>query len=287
MNSSDFKKNQLKHLAARLYVSIDMLKNVLENVEDHYYEYYTDKLDEEGRLRTYKDGSPKKREITPSNKELKKIQKSIKRNILDLIPMPGYVQGGIKKRSNITNAKIHLGKKFKFTTDINDFFPSITSRLVYNCFLQNKFTNHQARWLTILTTYKSFLPQGAPTSPGLSNLVFLPIDEILVDYCKDYNITYSRFIDDLTFSCPKDFKTLQPEIMKRIRKCGFNTSHRKTSYGTNLVVTGVHVHNNYIDVPLRIKNKVALEKEENAQNKPYTVYHDNVRAVNSSKIRKR
>lgn len=287
MNSSEFEKNQLKHLAVRLYISIDVLKNVLKNVEDHYFEYYTDKFDEEGRLRTYKDGTPKRRVITPSTKELKKIQKSIKRNILDVIPMPKYVQGGIKQRSNITNAKIHQGKKFKFVTDLNDFFPSITSRLVYNCFLKNKFSNHQARWLTILTTYKSVLPQGSPTSPGLSNLVFLSIDQKIMDVCATHGITYSRFIDDLTFSKANDFKHLIAQILDIVKREGFKTAHRKTSYGKNPLITGIHVHNNYIDVPDKIKEMAAREKNEQTVNRPYTVYHDNVRAVNSPKTRMR
>src|SRR5688500_11595912 len=106
MNSSQFEQSQLKYLAARLKVPLAILINVLEHVEDHYYEYSKLKLDDEGRLRTFADGTPKKRTFVPSTKDLKSIQKSIKRNILDKIPLPPYVHGAVRRKSNITNARL-------------------------------------------------------------------------------------------------------------------------------------------------------------------------------------
>ena len=185
MSSSRFERNQLKYLAAILKCGVEDIQLVLGNSDDFYYEYQKYKKSKDGFIVTYLDGTPKKRTISPSLGKLKRIQSSIKRNILDKVVIPSHVQGGTRGKSNITNAKIHQGKKFKFTTDLQNFFPSVKNKLVYSVFLQLGYSNLQANWLTRLTTFKYGLPQGAPTSPHLSNLAFLSIDNKLLTLCGD------------------------------------------------------------------------------------------------------
>lgn len=286
MNFSRFEKNQLKYLASKLKCSHDELKFILEDIDDSYYEYSKYKKDKDGFIKTYKDGTPKKRTITPSKGALKKIQTSIKRNILDSVVIPVYIQGGVKGKSNISNAKIHQGKKYKFTTDLQDFFPSVKHGLVYSVFLNLGFTNVQANWLTRLTTYKYGLPQGAPTSPGLSNLSFIPIDEKLISICKSSGITYTRYIDDLTFSSANDFKDKIPKILSVVINGGFKVSYRKTLYCGKQTITGIDVGNNYIDAPLKIREKAKDEEFINSSSKPVTAYVKRIRQTNVKKVRK-
>ncbi|MBY0433530.1 MAG: reverse transcriptase family protein [Cyclobacteriaceae bacterium] len=284
MHFSRFEKNQLKYLAAKLKCSIDELKFVLENVEDHYYEYSKYKKDKDGSIKTYSNGAPKKRTITPSKGALKKIQSNIKRNILDNVVMPTHIQGGVRGKSNISNAKIHQGKKYKFTTDLKDFFPSVNNGLVYSVFLKLGFTNVQANWLTRLTTYKYGLPQGAPTSPALSNLAFIPIDERLISLCQPNKITYTRYIDDLTFSSANDFVDKVREILTIVVSGGFRVSFRKTLYCGKQTITGIEVGNNYIDAPIKIREKVKEEKLSKTETKPFTNYLKRIRQTNTNRF---
>lgn len=280
MNFSRFERNQLKHLAAILKCNRVDLEFILENINDSYYEYQKYKKDKSGITKTFNDGTPKKRTITPSFGKLKILQASIKRYILDIAEIPPHIQGGVKGKSNISNAKIHQGKKFKLTTDLQDFFPGVKNGLVYSVFLNLKFTNVQANWLTKLTTYKYGLPQGAPTSPHLSNLAFIPIDNELLKLCKRRGITYTRFIDDLTFSSPADFREQIAEILGIITTKGFKVSYRKTFYCGKQMITGIEVSNNHIDAPLSIRKKAKDEAAATSGPKPFTTYVRRIRKTN-------
>jgi RNA-directed DNA polymerase len=70
----------------------------------------------------------------PAKGRLKLIQDRIKSNILSRIELPEFVQGGVKKRDNLSNAKFHKGKLYKFATDLKKFYPTITSKKVFEMF---------------------------------------------------------------------------------------------------------------------------------------------------------
>jgi RNA-directed DNA polymerase len=278
MSSLPF-KNQFKHLAYILKINPKDLTEVLDNVDSFYYEYYEEKKEKlTGVVKTYKNGTPKKRTISPSLKKLKALQDSIKKNILDKLIIPNHIQGGVKGKSNITNAKCHQGKKFKFATDLMDFYPSVTNGIVHKTFLQLGYLKHQAHWLTRLTTFKYGLPQGTSTSPALANVCFGEVDNLLLEVCKQNEITYTRYVDDLTFSSSRDFRGLIDSLLKIITEKGYKISYRKTNYKADQSITGIDVHNNYIDVPNRIKEKVRTADENNG----YTVYANSVRKTNKN-----
>lgn len=130
-------------------------------------------------------------------------------------------------------------------TDIKDFFPSITNGQVFRMFKENGFSNDIAHVITKLTTYLGSVPQGAPTSTAVANLTFVKVDKALIDYCALHNITYSRFVDDLSFSSDKDFIPLVREMISIIYKNGFKINRKKTHYKVGPVdITGVNVRNN-------------------------------------------
>jgi RNA-directed DNA polymerase len=214
---------------------------------------------------------------------LKVIQKKIKSNILSEISLPDNVHGGVRRRSNISNAKPHQGKKFQFTTDLQNFYPSIKSKQVYDCFLKLGFSNHFSSYITKLSTWKGEVPQGAPTSTAVSNLVFLKTDIELIDFCNRNQITYTRYIDDLTFSSQSDFRNLIPELMSIVIKSGFKVSFRKTLYAGNQNVTGVDVFLNKIDAPTKIKEKVNDEKYKDMKSNPIQNYINQIQKTNIKK----
>lgn len=282
MNSSQFKKNEFKRLCAIIGFKQKEVEFVVSNIDKYYKEWIERKTDKKtGAFKTYKDGTIKERTIRPSLKELKIIQSNIKNRILTPIELPDCIHGGVKKKSNITNAKPHQGNKFQFTTDLQEFYPNITSQRVYDTFCNLKFTNHFSHWLTILTTWKYELPQGTPTSTHIANLVFLPTDIKLIELCKANNITYTRYVDDLTFSSQQDFRHLLNEILNIVTSNEFKLSYRKTKYKGNQTITGVNVFLNKIDAPEKIKQKAKLEEETKANLKPFTNYLNNIRKTNT------
>lgn len=200
MNSSQFKKSQLKHLCAILGCQTLELEYITTHINDYYKEWFEKKKSNEtGDYKTYKDGTIKQRAIRPSLRKLKVIQSLIKDKILVPITLPDNIHGGVKGKNNVTNAKPHQGKKYKFTTDLQNFYPSIKHKQVYNTFILLGYSDHLAHWLTKLTTWKYELPQGTPTSTHIANLVFLETDKKLIELAERHNLTYTRYVDDLTF----------------------------------------------------------------------------------------
>lgn len=281
MNSSEYKNAQLKHLCSIIGCQPYEVEYITSHLDEYYTEWFEEKKNKTtGEFKRYMDGAIKKRAIRPSLNRLKIIQKAIKDKILAPIPLPENIHGGVKGKSNISNAKPHQGNKYQFTTDLQDFYPSVKYNQVYHTFLTHGYSDHFAHWLTKLTTWKYELPQGTPTSPHLANLVFLDIDKMLIPFCKKNHITYTRYIDDLTFSSQQDFEPLLNNILEIITDCGFKISYRKTAYKQDQTVTGIIVFNNFIDAPKIIIDKAQAEQKIGNNIKSYTNYLNNIRRTN-------
>lgn len=261
------------------------LDDFAKNIDNHYKEWYETKINKKtNQPKTYKDGTIKRRAIRPSKTPLKIIQKQIKDRILSLIELPENIHGGVKKRSNITNAKPHQGKKYKLTTDLQDFYPSIKAKRIYDTFIELGFNAQCAFYITRLTTWKGELPQGTPTSTHISNIVFLKTDYQLIELCKAHNITYTRYIDDLTFSSQSDFQNVIGEILDIVLQSGLKISRRKTFYNGYQTVTGIKIYLHKIDAPEKIITKVKEEETlPDGTVKPYTNYRNNILKTNKGK----
>lgn len=255
-----------KRLFCLLKIKPNELDELIRNIDRCYYEKVV--------LKTYKDGTPKldkngiqsKRILHPSINHLRTVQNRILRSILSSLPIPEYAYGAIKKKDNIKNAKRHQGKKYIFTTDLKDFFPSITRHHVFEMFRSFNFSPTVSRILTQLTTYKGRLPQGTPTSPLIANLVFIKTGRKLQQFAVQFNLVFTTFIDDLTFSSSVDFKDKVPEIIKIIQSDGFKISHNKTNYKTmNPVVTGIIVKNNNLALTASLKTKMTETADKSAE----------------------
>jgi RNA-directed DNA polymerase len=173
------------------------------------------------------------------------------------LPLPDYAYGGVKGRDNVKNARRHQGKKFIFTTDLKNYFPSINHQMVFEMFCLYNFSPTVSRLLTQLTTYKGQLPQGTHTSPMIANLIFVKTGKKLEQISQQSHLTFTTFIDDLTFSSSKDFKNIVPSLINTVSKDHFRISHKKTNYKTkNPVVTGLVVKNNSITITDDFKNKL-------------------------------
>lgn len=268
--------NTKKHLAYVLKVDLVEMDFILNNIDRFYYEKLIIKKNDNDEPKI-KNGVIQKRVLNPSLKRLKTIQKRLLKNILQSLEIPNYAFGAIKGKDNISNAKRHQGKKYVFTTDLSNFFPSINHNQVFEMFRLFNFSPTVSRYLTKITTYKGRLPQGAPTSPIIANLVFIRLGKVLQDFAKNNNLTFTSFIDDLTFSSPNDFKNITQDILNAITKDGFKISHNKTNYKSKLpVVTGIIVKNNQLDLSKDFKEKlndttISEEKLKGKKNYYYRV----------------
>ena len=158
----------------------------------------------------------------------------------------------IKGRGIITNAKIQRKKRFVINLDLENFFGSIHFGRVKGFFQKNKYFNMLPEIATIiaqLTCYKGCLPQGAPSSPIISNLICQILDLRLRKIAKKYRLDYTRYADDLTFSTNADFISVEKdffsEIKVEIERAGFHMNDRKTriqDYHHRQNVTGLVVN---------------------------------------------
>jgi RNA-directed DNA polymerase len=286
MNSLQYKKNEFKKLCTTIGFKPSEVAQLVTKLNLYYREWAEQKIDKKtGDTKKYKDGTIKQRIIRPSLAELKVIQTNIKNKILSTISLPACVHGGVKRRSNISNAKPHQGNKYIFTTDLQEFYPNINFKNVYDTFIKLNYSPHYAHWLTKLTTWKHQLPQGTPTSTHIANLVFLDTDIQLIELCNRHGIIYTRYVDDLSFSSQQDFHHLLNDILNIITNNNFKVNYRKTKYSGTQNITGINVFLNKIDAPKEIIEKSKKEIDLQLDNKPYTIYLNNIRKTNRPKIK--
>lgn len=141
-----------------------------------------------------------------------------------------------KNRSIITNAKIHRNKRFVFNVDIENFFDSFHFGRVKGYFEKNnnfELPSEVATIIAQLCCYKGVLPQGAPTSPIITNLICNILDIRLLKLGKKHNLDYSRYADDLTFSTNDRLFLISEslfydELTKEIESAGFKLNEQKS-----------------------------------------------------------
>jgi RNA-directed DNA polymerase len=152
------------------------------------------------------------RRLLVPNRELKDIQRSILRGVLARWrPHPAATAYRCGK-SIVDNARPHVGRAVVIKMDLVDFFTSCAAERIEYLFRLHGWNREAARLLARLTTTEGGLPQGAPTSPALSNSFLVPFDIALDRHVRRYKGTYTRYADDITMSFPKDYP-------RRIRGC--------------------------------------------------------------------
>lgn len=222
-------------IAAYLGVSPDIIASMLRVKHRHYRNF---------RIRKR---SGEYRQISSPKTFLKVVQWWILDTILSTQFTHECAYGFVKGRSFIDNARMHIGCRHLLNVDIENFFPSIRLSDVKDQFLKIGYSSSVSNDLTDLVSLSGFLPQGAPTSPYLSNLILSSVDDSLLSISKEYGLTYTRYADDLTFSSQKFINRELIEIIEReIGNIGFKLNSRKTKLlGTNQrkEVTGIIIAN--------------------------------------------
>ena len=192
---------------------------------------------------TKKNG--KKRPISEPLPSLKEIQIWILKNILEKVPVSPFAKAYKPKTHLLENLKFHKNQPKVFTLDLENFFPSIKIELVEKVFLELGYSKMISNLLAKLCTKDSALPQGAPTSPYLSNLIFKEADTIISEFCKQQKIKYTRYADDLSFSGDFDEEELLNKVTETIEKLNLQINESKTKLMTpdkRQTVTGIVVN---------------------------------------------
>jgi RNA-directed DNA polymerase len=181
----------VRDLAWRIRTPIGRLKEISKNIESHYHVF--SKVDEKKqKVRQFRNPSP----------ELKEIQRRINKIILSLADISDIAHGGVVGKSTRSNATQHLGQPCVINVDVRNFFPNVRHYVVYRMFRRELgFGRDVARLLTRLSTLHSELPQGAPTSTSIANLLLSSaVDVPISDKSSATNSVTTRFVDDFTFS---------------------------------------------------------------------------------------
>lgn len=135
-------------------------------------------------------------------KQLKYIQKTLATILQDIYIPKKSVHGYVKKHSIITNSEVHVNKRIVINIDIKDFFSSIHFGRVMGLFQKEpfNFSKEIAKMLARLVCYKGRLPQGAPSSPIISNFIARGLDNDLIKLTSQNKLLYTRYCDDITIS---------------------------------------------------------------------------------------
>ncbi len=181
----------------------------------------------------------KNRELAEPYLELKVIQKRILSRIFCHLKYPAYLHGGIKasdSRDFYTNANSHRNAEVAIMMDIKGFFPAITPELVEKTFLLLfKFPPKVSNLLAKLTTLNGQLPQGAPTSSVISNLVMFEDEYKIASSFEAQGYIYTRLIDDITVSSKKLISN------ERVTKVVTRVAAMLSSYNFHLHPKKTHV----------------------------------------------
>lgn len=193
---------------------------------------------------------------------LKYVQKQILHKVLTQLPV-SYCASAYKKGCSLKeNAAPHTGKSIVLKLDILDFFGNITYISIYqHAFPGELFPPPVRTLLAHLCCYRDFLPQGAPTSPYISNLVLFPFDRYMERWCKNQNITYTRYCDDLTFSGSFEPEAVIRKVSSFLLRMGFEINPKKMKIcpqGQRQIITGIVV-NEKTQVPKTYRRNLRQE----------------------------
>lgn len=216
------------------------------------------------RLFKIKKKSGGYRQITAPRKQTFMMMLSAVNEILKSKYIPSkYAMGFMEGRSVVTNASIHKGQNYVFNIDLKDFFPSIHQARVWKRLQVKPFSFKQpiANLIAGLCAMKEVredeegkaytvyvLPQGAPTSPIITNMICDRLDILLGAVAKRFGLNYSRYADDITFSSMhnvyQEDSEFRKELARIIKNQGFTINEAKTRLqkkGARQEVTGIIV----------------------------------------------
>lgn len=240
-----------------------------------------------------RNGSP--RDIWAPLPLLKSCQRKILHEVVEKLPVHGAAHGFMPGRSTFSNAQQHSNAALVIKLDIKDFFPSVTFTRIKGIFRKAGFREqvaillaalcsesprkqieHEGRSLFIALGPRC-LPQGAPTSPALTNTLCLSLDTRISAFAEKLGLRYTRYADDLTFSSEQNMdaqqiRRLLGTISAIVLNEGFSVNKAKTRvyrHGNRQQITGLVVNGEQPPrIPRRLKRQVRAAIHNYKNGKP-------------------
>lgn len=241
------------HLSLLLGYDYNYLLSVSNAQYCHYKHYEIPK--KKGGSRTIMEPYP----------ALKEVQTWILKNILEPASkqyVSAVAKAFIPGKTVRENARFHRNKNTVIALDLHDFFGTVRFYSVFEVFKKLGYNKQVSTILTHLCMLHGSLPQGAPTSPMLSNFVFFELDIKIFNYCRKRNILYTRYADDLTFSSNEMVpKRIISYVKMLLSHTSFSLNEEKTKVmnrNSRQSVTGVVV-NKKLQVSKTYRDKVRQE----------------------------
>ena len=235
-------------------------KDLANALEEPYrrFTYLLFSLDRDSQYVTYNisKGYKGQRTIEAPISALKNIQRKLDKIIRKIYTPPQSVHAYINGKNIVSNARKHIGKKYIFKFDLKDFYGTINFGRVRGLFLAVpfEFNTDVATTLAQICCVHNHLPQGAPTSPIISNMICLKMDFELNRFAKNNHLEYTRYADDITLSTntiarfknEKDYiEHVKNHLSGIVAKNGFHINNSKTKILKNKetkYVTGIKVN---------------------------------------------
>lgn len=235
----------MRGLARRTEIKYAVLLAVMARIESNY------------RLVRIPKATPGEfRQLSVPKPTLRAIQRVILDEALVYCGASQSAHAYVRDRSIITNAQVHVGARSFIKIDIKDFFPSVGVDRVERVFLALGYGTEVARLLTRLCTFEGGLPQGAPTSPALSNAVLTELDASLQTFADTHGLKYTRYADDLILSGKAISLDLYPLATDLVELHGFRVNPLKTRLMTKpskIVLAGISISSGGLKVPRKFK----------------------------------
>lgn len=165
------------------------------------------------------------RRILAPEASFKEFQRRVLRRLLGRLKAHDAAHGFERGRSIATHARHHVGKALVVRLDLQDFFPSTSEKRVKRYFRVVGWDRKAATLLTRWCTWDGGLPQGAPTSPRLSNLVNRRLDARLAALAAALGGTYTRYADDLTFSFGEEADVLVERLVRTVTRIALDDGY--------------------------------------------------------------
>jgi RNA-directed DNA polymerase len=142
------------------------------------------------------------RRISAPTSPIKIIQRKMKQVLESVYNPKPATHGFVAGRSIVSNARLHKKRRYVLNIDLENYFPTIHFGRVRGMFMGNPYNlnDEVATILAQICCHEGILPQGAPTSPIISNMICARLDAKLQQLAKENQCTYSRYADDITFS---------------------------------------------------------------------------------------
>lgn len=243
-------------LVQALGLQAESLEQALEDPDSHY------------RFNQIAKSSGEARQLTVPDDFLKALQRRIVTRLFSNVAFPRYLYGGVRDhqlpRDYIGCAQRHCGAGSLATEDISAFFDNVTPDHAFQIFNELfNFSDDVSHILARLTTFDEMLPQGAPTSSGIANMVFFQREPRTAQQCADAGVTYTRFVDDIALSHPDPGFNLEPyrqSVLRTLRKGGFSVnqdkSTKKITNTKTLLLMNIEINFKTPRIPKRERDRI-------------------------------